>query len=537
MRSVRTLVALSVCLVLFLAPPSFPFDYSRYVLGPPSTLSVWVQEIDSGSGEVLLNGVDSQGPPDPFTWIWGDGDTTEGWFPQSHVYGDTGRNYVARVVSHYPGGETDTALASVLFVPPEVSPIPLPDAVGVAVPDTAVALSSHWPGYEPPAGLTGFEARFFGVVSRETIEYVLSLASFLQMDLVHSDVFLVDGGFRQVVQRDSTFGGMYSLWFTSPVAFVSGDGGLSGGIAWTSFLHEMGHNYTLNAPADHHYGGRIDGDANAIYSETMAQVFQHATAYELVNGAAGYGLGDDLATDIMLSAVESMKLVRASYDEYVSGGMPYASWNDPGTPEDETFLTFMTLAFKFFEHAETSGLGYEAPVKGMTAVLQGFGPEWESLYDHLNDTADADSFRATFMVTAIGNGFREDLRDEFRALGFPVSDRYYDLVTGALTSVAAEGTAPGAARVLALARCAPNPTRGATEIVFDLAAPGRALVRVFDVSGRRLATLVDRDLARGRHAVPWSGADAAGRALPSGAYVIELRAGGTRMTQRVVLVR
>ncbi|MBC8424286.1 hypothetical protein H8E07_09205 [bacterium] len=43
----------------------------------------------------------------------------------------------------------------------------------------------------------------------------------------------------------------------------------------------MGHNATLNFPAVHDYGGKIDGYVNAIYSETMAQIFQYATAYEL----------------------------------------------------------------------------------------------------------------------------------------------------------------------------------------------------------------------------------------------------------------
>ena len=42
-------------------------------------------------------------------------------------------------------------------------------------------------------------------------------------------------------------------------------------------MHEMGHNATLNSPADYYFGGKTDGPANAILSETIAQIFQHAT--------------------------------------------------------------------------------------------------------------------------------------------------------------------------------------------------------------------------------------------------------------------
>ena len=38
----------------------------------------------------------------------------------------------------------------------------------------------------------------------------------------------------------------------------------------------------------------IDGNANAIYSESMAQIFQHATGYEIVNNYDYYGLSEDL---------------------------------------------------------------------------------------------------------------------------------------------------------------------------------------------------------------------------------------------------
>jgi len=79
-------------------------------------------------------------------------------------------------------------------------------------------------------------------------------------------------------------------------------------------------NVTLNSPAEFHWGFKQDGPANCIYSETMAQILQHATAYELVNNPQQYGIGEDLAFDVAQSAKASMCIVRRSYENYRTSG-------------------------------------------------------------------------------------------------------------------------------------------------------------------------------------------------------------------------
>jgi hypothetical protein len=340
-------------LVLLLLAPGFLLvttrvaparDFARHLFGDPVTLSIWVQDLDPESGQVVVNGVDTSGPPGPFVWSWGDGTVETGWFPQVHAYADLARNYVCTVRADYAPGDSDSAQAVVRFVAPAVTPVPLPEQTRVAVPDTLVSLLSRMPGYGIPE-LEPFGDEFFTTMPRATVEYVLSVGAGIQFDLVDGDVFLVDEGFRQVVLRDATFPGMYSLWYTSPVSFGAGDHAFGDSIDWTSFLHEMGHNVTLNFPADYHYGGKIDGNANAIYSETMAQIFQYATAYELVNAPAAYGLPEDLLAEIWISSVAAIGGLRAAFDRYVAEGMHFVSWNDPATPDDETLDTFATLAY------------------------------------------------------------------------------------------------------------------------------------------------------------------------------------------------
>jgi len=409
------------------------FDFTEQLFGPPSTLSIAVESINPDTGEVVVNGADSQRPGIPFTWSWGDGSAPEnGWFPRSHTYTNKTKNYIITVTSHYTGGGTDTAETLARFTEPNNSPVSLPFDIEVTIPDSDVSLASRMPGYYPPETLTYFDDSFFTIVPKTTIEYVLTVAAYVQKDLVNNNVADVNGGFKQVVLRDPAFGGMYSLWFTSPVSFGAGDYGFQGTIEYLSFMHEIGHNFTLNSPADYYYGGKIDGCANAIYSESMALIFQHATAYEIINNAEFYGLSEDIVYDIKQSAISSMQLVRSKYEDYVDSGANFYSWNNPGTPEDETFGTFMTIAYKFFEQAENSGEGYRIPLKRMMKLLQLFNQDLKNRYDRLHNNPAADTFRSTLMVAALSYGFSTDLRPDFEALNFPIDDATYsELITAA----------------------------------------------------------------------------------------------------------
>jgi hypothetical protein len=405
------------------------FNFKKYLFDSLSTLSLFVDSINSSNGYVKINGGDSRCPTNPFDWYWGDGDYSSGFFPLSHTYENTEKNYIVKVIANYSSGWKDTAELLIRFVPPSISPITLSDTISVYIPDHPISLGSRpFPGYGPPS-LASFNNSFFTAIPRASLEYILSVSADIQMDFVNHNTYLFENKFEQYMLRDSLFGGAYSLWFTNPVAFGVGDVFMLGNIGYSSLFHEMGHNITLNTPGTFYFGGRIDGNANAIYSETMAQIFQHSTGYVIVNNYLDYGLSEDIMSDIKQQVIQTIKFVRFKYEEYCNSGYPYSSWNNPATPEDETFLSFMTIAYKFFEHAENSGNGYLVPLKRMMTFLQGFCQNWSDSYDHNNNTAAADSFRATLFVKALSVAFQTDLRSEFRDLHFPVSDQIYNAFT------------------------------------------------------------------------------------------------------------
>jgi hypothetical protein len=90
---------------------------------------------------------------------------------------------------------------------------------------------------------------------------------------------------------------------------------------------------------------------------------------------------------------------------------------------------------------------------------------------------------------------------------------------------------------LALLQNAPNPFEGGTEIRFTLDEGGEVSLRVYDVLGRRVATLAEGELAAGPHAVTWDGTDEAGLSAASGTYLYRLDAGGRTLMRRMTLLR
>ncbi len=89
-----------------------------------------------------------------------------------------------------------------------------------------------------------------------------------------------------------------------------------------------------------------------------------------------------------------------------------------------------------------------------------------------------------------------------------------------------------------LAALRPNPVRAGAEIDLVLERAGGAFVAtLFDVQGRRVRTLFDRQLSGGRQALAWEPVDAAGRRLAPGVYFMELTLGQGRHVRKVVVER
>jgi hypothetical protein len=99
----------------------------------------------------------------------------------------------------------------------------------------------------------------------------------------------------------------------------------------------------------------------------------------------------------------------------------------------------------------------------------------------------------------------------------------------------ADAGAPGAA--VLLAQNAPNPFNPVTTIRFQVSHDGPVALRISDLRGARVRTLVDGRRRAGAYAVEWDGRDARGREVASGVYVYALEAGGCTEARRMILVK
>ncbi|HWP82894.1 MAG TPA: metallophosphoesterase [Bacteroidota bacterium] len=83
----------------------------------------------------------------------------------------------------------------------------------------------------------------------------------------------------------------------------------------------------------------------------------------------------------------------------------------------------------------------------------------------------------------------------------------------------------------------PNPFNASTKIVFGLKERLRASIRIYNLLGQHVATLVNEERNQGEYEVSWHGIDESGRAVSTGLYIVECVAGPFRKTQKVVLIR
>ncbi len=90
---------------------------------------------------------------------------------------------------------------------------------------------------------------------------------------------------------------------------------------------------------------------------------------------------------------------------------------------------------------------------------------------------------------------------------------------------------------ISLSQNVPNPFSSRTAISFRADEPGRAILTIFDVSGRKVRTLLDRDVSAGEYIAHWSGQDDQGRAAPPGVYFYSLRVGADMETKRMVYLK
>ena len=83
----------------------------------------------------------------------------------------------------------------------------------------------------------------------------------------------------------------------------------------------------------------------------------------------------------------------------------------------------------------------------------------------------------------------------------------------------------------------PNPFNAETVIRFELADAGPVRLDIFDITGRRIRTLVDQFYNAGSIEIVWDSRDNAGNEVASGVYVYRLQTAQSSFSKRLMLLR
>ena len=132
-------------------------------------------------------------------------------------------------------------------------------------------------------------------------------------------------------------------------------------------------------------------------------------------------------------------------------------------------------------------------------------------------------------------GKRHDLRASSVVVNAPPSTSNWTLLVGSKSFVA--GETQDASQELTIEPPSPNPFRDYTTMQYVLPEAADVSVHVYDILGRRIATLADRRQTAGQHTLRWNGTGSGGAPTASGMYFIRMTIGDAHHVHKVVRIR
>ena len=163
----------------------------------------------------------------------------------------------------------------------------------------------------------------------------------------------------------------------------------------------------------------------------------------------------------------------------------------------------------FWSNATSRGVQVDAAVLGTDVTIGGSGDVVLFTFQVLDDTYSVD-----FASAELRGAANEDLTAELEGLsseGIPVAFK--------------------------LLQNAPNPFNPVTKVAYHVPSESHVTIRVFDVTGRLVTTLVDGVVEPGRHAAVWNGTNDRGESVGSGVYFCTMETPDYSSSQKMTLLK
>jgi len=201
---------------------------------------------------------------------------------------------------------------------------------------------------------------------------------------------------------------------------------------------------------------------------------------------------------------------------------------------DLSNYSYATLAL--WEKYFTDETGDECRIKCSTDG----GSTWSELIKY-SDTCSAWTKRTTDITPFCGTAIDFRIRFEFFSNSSITADGWYvdDIIIMGYTKtgVAGKPEAVTSPAICMLKGAYPNPASGKVNIGFQLKAGARTSLKIYNITGELVRTLVDSPLSSGEYDLKWDGRDGRNRAMPSGVYFYQLDTGSQKATGKLTFIR
>jgi hypothetical protein len=322
-------------------------------------------------------------------------------------------------------------------------------------------------------------------------------------------------------------------------------------------------------------GARINNSSAVLTGNTIDAENSNGRAY-------GLRLADDVGTTIRGNSISAQPFLGTSYGIYVEGaGSAYAmticandvsigDWNGSGMYFEDVDNTATRIDSNL-----VTGLYHKSggQSKGMNFKNSAPTVRWNRIYDFnmasfyvnsgdgdspdLGDASTTDGNNATdtkatyyvYATARIHPLFGVMAENNWWGTDSPSSAKFYtsnhsidwhpylDSDPNESKSRSVSGSEDLVTHRNFLEQNRPNPFNPVTSIAFGLEEEGRALLRIFDVSGRVVRTLVDGMLPAGNYTSVWDGRNDHGEQAATGIYFCRFECGSYTASLKLALIK
>jgi hypothetical protein len=307
---------------------------------------------------------------------------------------------------------------------------------------------------------------------------------------------------------------------------------------------------------------RIDPDGNLLWGENGILITEaQLGTYPVIDSVGGFYLfWEDSRNGALTEDIYGQRINAAGNPEWESSGKPICtaeSWQAgiSGMPDGEGGAIISWTDNRSYSLTKYDIYAARVSSEGaiVATLLQQYAASWSEsgvAIDWTLSETGSDMGFTLLRATAPGRVYaeldsREILRDGLR---FSFVDRTAEPGTSYLYRV--DVTDESGRRtlfetdivsvpslMLTLYQNSPNPFNPSTVIRYHLPEKCFARLAVYDISGKRIASLVEREQEKGSHAEEWNGKDEQGNSVASGIYFYRLTAGKETISKKMVLLK